>query len=61
MNYQQALVNYMLHAPATSVPAEFDSRLEELDRLGNTLAKMFKNQELSRMWIDKDTHEVHVS
>lgn len=60
MNYQQAMVNYMMHAPVTSVPAELQPQLEELEKLGNTLAKMFKNNVLSRMWIDKDTHEVHV-
>jgi hypothetical protein len=60
MNYQQAMVNYMMNSPVTSIPAEFEAQLEDIEKLGNTLSKMFKNNVLSRMWIDKDTHEVHV-
>jgi hypothetical protein len=62
MNYQQALLNYLLtsHNQHT-VPEECMETLEQLDKLGNTLSKMFRNKELTRMWIDKETGEVHVS
>lgn len=30
------------------------------DELGNTIREMFDKKLLTRMWIDRDTHEVHV-
>lgn len=62
MNYQQALLNYLLTSPNQhQVPEECTETLEQLDKLGNTLVKMFQNKQLTRMWIDKETGEVHVS
>jgi len=30
------------------------------DQLGHTIREMFDKKLLTRMWIDRDTHEVHV-
>lgn len=56
MNYQQALMNYILTTPTSQLNSTEPS--EEFDQLGQTLDTLFKNKTLTRMWIDKDTHEV---
>lgn len=61
MNYQQALMNYILTTPTSQLNSmSFHEPSEEFEQLGQTLDTLFKNKTLTRMWIDKDTHEVFV-
>ena len=58
MNYQQALLQYMLTTPVSQLPATMTHPVSD-DTLGVALDTLFKNKTLTRMWIDKDTQQVH--
>lgn len=58
MNYQQALLHYMLTTPVSQLPTTMTSD-DTTESLGVALHDLFKNKTLTRMWIDKDTQHVH--
>lgn len=61
MNYQQALLQYVMTTPVSQLN-HFQHSVEpplEIVQMGLQLEALFKNKTLSRMWIDKDTHQVH--
>lgn len=61
MNYQQALLHYMLTTPVSQLHTTMTQHPsgDTTESLGVALDTLFKNKTLTRMWIDKDTQQVH--